>query len=196
MKFEEISELHFIAPIANVPSILKLGILSHDEASRLKAVSIADPAIQQRRQNKQLPGAGALHSYANLYFHARNPMMCKIQARRGKLTVLAIDPAVLKLPGVIVSDGNASSNYSAFFESPKGLRYLLKDLVFARDWRSSNQIIHWQQKSARCAEVLVPRLVKPDFIRRAYVCSVAAQSELKRLAPTLASTVDPDLFTI
>jgi hypothetical protein len=196
MKIEEVSELHFIAPIANVPSILKLGILSHNEASRLKAVSVADPLIQQRRRNKQVPGAGALHSYANLYFHARNPMMCAIQARREYLTVLAISPAVLKLPGVIVSDGNASSDYSAFYPSPRGLTFLSKDLVYARDWRSPNQIIYWRQKSARCAEVLVPRLVEPEFIHGVYIFSGAAQLELKKIAPTLVSTLQPDLFTI
>ena len=123
-------------------------------------------------------------------------MMCAIQNRRKNLAVLSIDPAVLKLPGVIVSDGNASGDYTAFYQSPEGLKHLWKDDVFARDWRSPNLITYWQQKSARCAEVLVPDLVESDFIRSAYVCSVATQSELKRLAPTLLSTLQPDLFTI
>jgi len=196
MRLEDVGELHFIAPIANVPSILKLGILSHREASRLKAISVADPLIQRRRQNKQIPNAGPLHSYANLYFHARNPMMCAIQGRREELVVLQVSSEALKLPGVIVSDGNAASDYTLFLPSPDGLRLLLKDLIFARDWRSPNQITYWQQKSARCAEVLVPKLVKPDLIGGGYVCSVTAQSELRKLAPTLVSTVLPDLFTI
>ncbi len=196
MRIEDVPELHFIAPMQNVPSILKLGILSHHEATRLKAASVASALIQARRQNKILPNAGPLHSYANLYFHARNPMMCAIQPRREQLAVLRIDRAVLNLSGAIVSDGNASSSYTRFHPSPAGLALLSKELVFARDWRSPDQITYWRQKSARCAEVLVPKLVEPRFIFGALVSSAAAQAALAALAPSLTSTVEPDLFTI
>lgn len=30
---------------------------------------------QERRDRKQVPGGLRLHQYANLYFHARNPML-------------------------------------------------------------------------------------------------------------------------
>ncbi len=196
MNIEVVQELHFITPMVNIPSILKLGILSHLEAERLNAISVADPVVQERRKKKILPNAGPLHSYANLYFHARNPMMCARQGRRNELAVLRIDREVLNLPGVIVSDGNASSEYTAFYASPQGLRYLSEGLVFARDWRSPNQITYWRQKSARCAEVLVPKSVEPRFIMGAYVCSPSAQTSLTAIAAGLASTVEADLFNI
>lgn len=196
MQIDDIMELHFITPMGNIPSILKHGILSHQEAERLRAVSIADPLVQARRTKKVLPNAGPLHSYANLYFHARNPMMCARQGRRAVLAVLRVDRAVLNLPDVIVSDGNASSDYTRFYPSPDGLAFLSKGLVFARDWRSSDQITYWRQKSARCAEVLVPKSVEPRFILGAYVCSAAAQAALAAIAAELGSTVESDLFTI
>jgi hypothetical protein len=198
VKLEDIAELHFITPMGNLPSILKLGILSHNEADRLKAISVADPKIQERRQNRVLPNAGPLHSFANLYFHARNPMMCKLQNGREQLAVLRVDRAVLNLPGVIVSDGNAASNdYTRFYPSPAGLAFLDKALVFARDWRApNNPIRYYHQKRSRCAEVLVPKRVEPRFILGAYVCSNTAQAALAALAPNLASTVEADLFTI
>lgn len=196
MKLDDIKELHFITPMGNIPSILKLGILSHNEADRIRAISVADPLVQQRRKNKVLPNAGPLHSYANLYFHARNPMMCALQGRRAELAVLRIDCAVLNLPGAIVSGGNASSDYTRFYPSPAGLAFLDRDLVFARDWRSPDQITYWRQKSARCAEALVPRSVESRFILGAYVCSATAQAALAALARNLTSTVEADLFTI
>ena len=197
MTLNDIAELHFITPIKNVPSILKLGILSYDEARRLNAISVADALVQQRRENKQVPNAGRLHSYANLYFHGRNPMMCRIQARRAELAVLRVNPTVLSLRAVIISDGNASSNYTRFYPSPSGLAYLSKELVFARDWRApNNQILYWHQKRSRCAEVLVPNFIKPEYIVGACVSSEEARKKLKELVSNLVSTVEPDLFTI
>ena len=38
-------------------------------------VSVAMPAVQDRRARKIVPGGRRLHGYANLYICARNPMM-------------------------------------------------------------------------------------------------------------------------
>ncbi len=77
MNRADVTELYYITAIANVPSILKHGILSHKLAERLPHDSVAMPEIQERRSNKQIPGAGQLHDYANLYFDAHNPMLSK-----------------------------------------------------------------------------------------------------------------------
>ena len=42
MKREDLSELHYITPIANVPSILRWGILSHQGVAQLPHQSVAD----------------------------------------------------------------------------------------------------------------------------------------------------------
>jgi hypothetical protein len=153
--------------------------------------------VQLRRANKNIPGAGPLHNHANLYFHARNPMMCRIQARREELTVLRVAPALLQQSGVIVADGNASSDYTGFYRSPDGLRFLKRDLVFARDWRApGNQILYWQQKRARCAEVLVRDRVPPEYVVGAFVATPAALARLRVIAPGLDVQPNPDLFTI
>src|SRR5712691_2607983 len=49
--------------------------------------------------------------YVNLYLCARNPILYKRQSRHAELCVLRIDPRVLDLPGVVVTDGNAASAY-------------------------------------------------------------------------------------
>jgi len=200
MNPSDVAELHFICLIEKIPSILRLGILSHDLAQRLPRIAtppVDDPLVQHRRENKNVPGAGPLHRFANLYFHARNPMMCRIQDRREELTVLRISPSVLRMPGVIIADGNASSDYTAFYPAPDGLNRLDRDRVFARDWRvPGDKIEYWRRKSARCAEVLIPNKLPPTFIAGAYVSSAPAQNRLQVLAPTLPSRIDEDLFTI
>jgi hypothetical protein len=196
MTIGDVDELHFITLMEIVPSIMQHGILSHNQARRLKVPRISDPLVQARRANKVIPNAGRLHDYANLYFHARNPMMCAIQARREELAVLRIRKDVLNLTGVIIADGNAASNYTRFFPSPDGLRALDRDLVFARDWRASDQITYWKRKRARCAEVLVPNAVDVGLIFGAFVCSDAAAAKLTGVAGGLAVTVESDIFTI
>jgi hypothetical protein len=197
---DDIPELHLICLMEKVPSILRHGILSHQQAERLPKSAtppVDDPLVQLRRSNKQVPGAGPLHSFANLYFHARNPMMCRIQARREELAVLRVDRSILLQPNVVIADGNASSDYTSFHPSPDGLRILSRELVFAQDWRApGDQIRYWKQKRARCAEALVRDRVPPELIEGAYVASAQAQARLAALAPQLNSQVNADLFNI
>jgi hypothetical protein len=88
MKRPDVTELHYITPIANVPSILQYGILSHARAERVPHGSVAMQEIQDRRRNKQIPGARTLHDYANLYFDAHNPMLSARRSQNDLLCVL------------------------------------------------------------------------------------------------------------
>lgn len=94
-------ELHYITAIANVPSILQHGILSHSLADQLAHHSVAMPEIQERRRDKRIPGARLLHEYANLYFDAHNPMLSRCRGRNNEICVLQINPIV---PGCPWSD--------------------------------------------------------------------------------------------
>ncbi|MFZ5800061.1 MAG: DUF4433 domain-containing protein [Candidatus Omnitrophota bacterium] len=157
---------------------------------------IANPLIQEKRENKVIPGGQKLHDYANLYFHARNPMMCAIQHRREELCVLRIDKRILQIDGAIIADGNASSNYTKFSDVSSGLAELDCDLVFIRDWRSDNRITYYRQKRIRCAEALIPKVAPRGYILGAYVFSDTAQQKLRALTPNLAIDIDRDLFTM
>src|SRR5215510_9598227 len=95
MNRADVTELHYITAIANLPSIMAHGILSHTLADRLAHDSVAMPEIQERRKNTQIPGARSLHEYANLYFDAHNPMLSKCRGRNGEICVLQVNAAVL-----------------------------------------------------------------------------------------------------
>lgn len=104
-----VKEFQCIMPLENIPSVLKLGILSHERAAKLKHRSVAMEEVQEKRDLKHVPGGLKLHQYANLYFHARNPMLYKRKGECDNLCVLQVSIDVLKLDGVVLSDSNASS---------------------------------------------------------------------------------------
>src|SRR5262249_8978985 len=112
----DVTELHYITAIANVPSILRHGILSHTRAEQLAHDSVAMPEIQERRADKRIPGGRLLHDYANLYFDAHNPMLSKCRARNGEICVLRIDSAALDVAGVVITDRNAARGAVRFYD--------------------------------------------------------------------------------
>jgi hypothetical protein len=192
----DVKELHYITPIANVPSILKLGILSNRAAKRwrLKSASVALEVVQERREAKVVPGAKPLHEYVNLYLCARNPMMYLRRAQHAELCVLRISPAVLGLPRVVIADGNAASGPTAFWPLPAGLGKVDRDTVFAEWWTDPSLLIQWENKRIKCAEVLVPDKLEAKFISGAYVSCAETEGKLNALAPTLEIIVDPHVF--
>jgi hypothetical protein len=194
MKRSDLRELHYITPIQNVPSIMNHGILCHQKARQLNHASVAMQEVQDIRSRKRVPGGLPLHAYVNLYFCARNPMMRKRVHQHLSLCVLQLNVAVLDLPNVVIADGNAASDYTAFWLSPSGLDRIDFDLVFAEWWTDSNQIQQWHKARVKCAEVLVPDRVDPRFIQGAYVSCQENQKLLEDSGFRLPVAVDPKLF--
>jgi hypothetical protein len=187
-------ELHCIMPMDNIPSVLEHGILSYERAAKLKHHSVAMQPIQDRRDQKQVPGALKLHQYANLYFHARNPMLFKRKDEAPHLCVLCVSTKVLELPGTVISDQNAASDYARFLH-PSQWRLLAFDDIYATDWRHPNDpIAYWRHKARKCAEVLVEQFVDPQFLVGAHVQDDDAALQLSNLGFKLAITVSPELF--
>ena len=196
MRRSDVVELYYITPIDNVPSILEHGILSNKLAANLQHESVAMAEIQIRR-NKKIPGAGGLdlHSYANLYFDAHNPMLSKRREQNDTICILRINPNVLDLPGVIVADRNAASDYARFDPPDKGLASLDKDTVFAQYWtHPENQYHEWTHKSIKCAEALVPGRVEPNCIIGSYVANEKALAGFTGLNTQLTVCIKNDIF--
>jgi hypothetical protein len=189
-----VTEFHCIMPIANLGLVMQHGILSYERAAKLPHRSVAMQPVQDRRDQKQVPGGLKLHQYANLYFHARNPMMYVRQPEVPGLCVLRVSIDVLKLEGVAITDQNAASNYVRFY-APQQWSLLDFDDIFALDWNHpEDQIRHWRHKSRKCAEVLVPHAVEPRFIFGLYVADETVAAKASAAAPALPSVVNPLLF--
>jgi hypothetical protein len=186
-------ELHNIMPIDNIKSVLEHGILCHEEAARLPHADVSMAAVQDRRDLVSVPGGLRLHQYANLYFDARNPMMFKRNGQAHSLCVLAVSTSIFKLKGVVITDQNASSKYVRFY-APDYIKALDFEKIYADDWRHENQIDYWRHKSAKCAEVLVPRVIPVKYVIKAYVASCVAEERLKETGFQQPIELNPRLF--
>ncbi len=179
MNIADIKELYFITPIENLDSILAYGLLSHNRIAQLKIrhKSIANGVIQERRKNKPVPGGKyKLHDFVNLYFNPRNAMMFKRKDMYADMCVLGMDVDLLNSKTTIVTDGNASSDYTIFYSASSGVQRLDKNLVFARSWYDDDYFAMLRKRRAICSEVLVLNNIPANHIRQVYVsCKESAE---------------------
>ena len=197
MDRSDVKELYFIALISNIQSIIKHGILSHNHSIKLPHDdSIAMQEMQEKRKIKKIPGINKkLHDFANLYFDAHNPMLSRRRDQNAEICVLRINAEVIDLPNVIIADRNASSDYVRFYPVSKGLEAIDKDRLFARYWtHRDSQYEEWAHKSVKCAEVLVPDKVEPQYILGIYVANQTALDTIKKLRIGLTVCIKSDIF--
>ena len=193
MKREDLDALHYITPIANVLSILTHGIMSHKRAATLPHQSIAMAEIQDRRRQVVIPNARPLHEYVNLYLCARNPMMYKRRTEHRSICVLRISPDVLALPGVVLADQNASSDYVRFFPSPAGLARIDRELVFAERWTHPDDLIEQFRHRSICVLRISPGVLDlPGVV----IADQNASSDYVRFSPSPGglARIDHDLL--
>ena len=195
MERNEVQELHFITSIANLSSILEIGILSHDRAARIPHVSCANEDVQDRRRGKRVPNGGLLHNYANVYFHARNPMMYTlVRNQREDLVVVRVSQSILDLQDAVLSDGNAASDGTRFYPSPEGLADLDSGLIFASYWTDENYWPVLEKKRVRNAEVLVPGMIASGYIEGCYVDTAEKRSYCRSLPRLPGATMRREIF--
>jgi hypothetical protein len=190
---KRVTEFHCIMPIANIRSVVERGILSHVAASKVEHQSAAMQEIQDRRDKKSVPGGLRLHQYANLYFHARNPMLFKRRIQARDLSVLRVSIEVRQLDGVVITDRNAASDWVRFLH-PSQYRLLDFDSIFALDWRHPNDPVeYYRHRSEKCAEILVPHVVEPRFLMGVYVVSNDVANHVSQICD-LPIAVNAELF--
>jgi hypothetical protein len=189
-----VTEFQCIMPLENIPSVLELGILSNERAEKVPHYSVALEAVQERRDLKHIPGGLKLHQYANLYFHARNPMLYKRKDQAATLCVLRVSTEVRHIDGVVFADRNASSDYVRFLH-PRQEGVLDYEAIFSMDWRhANNPIAYYQHRSQKCAEVLVPHSVEPRFLIGVYVVDEAVAANMQSQGFGLSITINPEMF--
>jgi hypothetical protein len=187
-----ITEVHFICPFDNFASVVADGILCKVEQRKRypSATSIADPDVQDRRAAKRIPNGGRLHSYANLYFDARNAMMSRLRHLNDTIAVVRISHEVVDFSEVVISDRNAAADDVIFRPAAAGIAALNEEEVYAEWWNTSRDA-----KQKRCAEVLVPNRVPPECIEGAYVRTEQCRVELaKRCQPGIPVVVNTHLY--
>jgi len=189
-----VTEFQCIMPIGNVPSVMEHGILSYERAAALDHHSVAMPEIQERRDQKQVPGGLRLHQYANLYFHARNPMMYKRKEEVDQLCVLRVSTEVRHEDGAVFTDQNASSGYVRFLH-PSQWKLLDYDAIYAMNWtHPGDPPAFYRHRSIKCAEVLVPHRVGVARLLGAHVVDEAAAGRMGVTGFRLPVSITSELF--
>jgi len=196
MERDEVEELFYITHIDNLSSIMEHGILCHEEAIKFHHVTIDKRAVQEIRDTK-CPRGRSLHEYVNLFFNPRNKMLFRVISINNieKICVLSVSHEVIDLPGVLVSDRNAASDWAMIDSTAKGLRWVDRDKVFIRYWNDPddrlNSIILGK---ITCAEVLCPEKVKPSNITGIIVTNQAAKQAVLQLHLGIPVSINRDMF--
>jgi len=150
--------------------------------------------VQDKRDQKKVPGGLKLHQYANLYFHARNPMMYKRKDEASSLCVLRVSRQIFDIQGAVITDQNAASDYVRYL-APSQWEMLDFDAIFAMDWRHpDNPPAFYRHRAQKCAEVLVPYKVGAQYLIGAYVIDQETKNRLVDAGFGLSITLDPMLF--
>ena len=109
--------------------------------------------------------------------------------------MLRVNTDVLDLPGVIIADRDAASKYARFGSVASILESIDYDLVFAESSEYPEVPVKERSPMAiKCAEVLVPVRVAPDYVIGAYVSGAIGWARLARVAPSLEATINSGLF--
>lgn len=145
----------------NLENVLMNGLLSHNEAYRLKLINkdISMPEVQVRRAGKTLPINGkdiSIHDFVSLYFNSRNPMMYAIKDKRDELVVILISADIIdstfqEPKFAIFTNGNAASGNTSFYIGVSKLENVPLEVIFGFE-RVEDQS-EWKRKM--CSEVLV-----------------------------------------
>lgn len=193
---QDVPELYYIVALSNVPSIVERGLLSHERSRHCEIESIASSAVMRLRGDRRMtPDGRTLHSYANLYICARNPMMFVVTQRRPpeSICVLRVAGEVMQLPGALISSGNAARHETRFAPFPRGLGLVDYDRVHAGSWNDPDPALKERHRAHKMAEVLVPDRIPPDSILGALVCDARA-AEALRTAVAIDISVAPYVF--
>ena len=176
-------QLYYITHKDNLKSILKNGILSHTRATAWfkkllsKNTIIYDKDIVNRRKNREFKGR-SLWDYANVYFQVRNPMLYRVIKTFGaeNIVILQINPDIINNLDVGITDGNATSQNTIFFEDiSKGLSVLNQEQFERPYWSEVDD-----SKRKIMAEVLVYEKIPKEKIIGIYTADQETANQIKK----------------
>ena len=123
--YQEIKEQFGLGPAAhithveNLRGIIQNGLKSHKQmqSGQVQYFDISDASVQLGREQKVIPGTGlGLHDYVPLYFGWKSPMLMSHQDKNEDIIYLRFSLEILTTPGTVISDGNARSTNTKFFQ--------------------------------------------------------------------------------
>lgn len=167
-----LKHLYYVSKLANLPSILKHGILPKNEIMRkhLSSESFAEETVQERRNRKNLELSDGsivkIHDVVPLYFVTRTPTLSARREIQSDLAFIEISSEVVCDESNLYAftDGNAASDDTIFFPSLFKLDEVPHKILHAPYWTNFPD-----GKRQRCAEFFIYPWVSVSYFRRLLV---------------------------
>jgi hypothetical protein len=207
----KIKEIYYITHADNIPSIMNLGVLSHNRAIQQKVfnpkLDISNPEVQSLRAKKEIHSSSnesprSLHDYVPLYPQPFNAMMAAVAHSKQNLNlcVLRISSDILNKPGTLMTNINAACHEAKFFK-PAEWTLPLEEFEAVRSLSLQGSDSQKDKESlkryrrARQFEVLVLDFVLPNQINGIFVPNERLKQDLEaKTGGNLPIEVNPSLF--
>ncbi len=196
---KHINALYYITHIDNIESIIRYGILSHEEVENnkdIKYTPIYDENIIGRRRLKEISPNVTLLKYANLYFKPRNAMLYRVVCEKtpDKIAIIALNPTILENEQAMITDGNAANDIKKIMPISQGSSIIdeIEKLFKKQYWNDFDD-----SKRKMMAELLVPNKVDSKYINTIYVANEeVAQILIGKLRSLSRNSIiiEPDMF--
>lgn len=113
-----------------------------------------------------------------------------------EICILWINTDILNFRDVVISDMNASKDYVRFYDVVNGLNQLDYETIFMEYWNDYTDYFEYDyRKGVKCAEILIPEKVSPEYIFDIVVISEAVRQQISTIVPeNINIVVDPKYF--
>jgi len=144
----------------NLESVLKYGILSHNEVYQKKLINndISLDDVQKIRDDRRDKIHNRpIHDYVSFYFNTKNPMLYKRRNIQHELIILLVDIEIIKNQNTVFTDGNSANLHpfpTKYFSGQQNLINVPFETIFAESWNDENPDIKKDNVRKRCSEIL------------------------------------------
>ncbi len=196
----DIDGLYYITHIANLVSILRQGIYSHDQVRkrRIQATRVYDEDVMARRGIISTGKRESLWEYVNLYFQPRNAMMYRLTRQfPGQIVLvkvrLGLTMEELRRRDIWIADGNAASGSTKFSMVSAEAIQIVRENIDRESWNADDEDVKSEQKREMMAECLVPVHVGPRHFATIITPNQQVADQVRRVT-SLPVTIDTYMF--
>jgi len=189
-----INFLYHMTHIANLDSILKYGLLAHNNP--YKQQDISNKQVNSRRSHRETIYYRKVHDYVPFYFNPRNAMLYRnLQKYGDDIIILKFRRELLLQKDTIFTNKNASTDSVKYFNNFKDLDKLNWKYIWSSSWYDrilgiNDEII----KKTMMAEVLVYNRVSIDYLEGIVCKSKEMKLKLEEKYQNIDIYVNKSLF--
>lgn len=180
--------LYHMTHIDNLDSILKHGLLSHNNP--YKQQDISNKQVNSRRSHRETIYYRKVHDYVPFYFNPRNAMLYRNLHKYGdNIIILKFRRELLLQKDTIFTNKNASTDSVKYFNNFRDLDKLNWEYIWSSSWYDRIII-----KQTMMAEVLVYNRVSIDYLEGIVCKSKKMKLKLEEKYQNIDIIVNKSLF--